>query len=337
MIEKSYLGIGNLQFIQFLFMRYLSLLSGVLLLGLLAFTPKGKSSKRAYKQFEKAYSNFTFIPGGTWTSDKDLSKGNSFIDVDPKMNITQSFWMSKYEVSNADWKTFLKDIRLSQGIDSAKKLLPDTNQWTSLAFYNEPMRHYYFRHPAYANYPVSSVSLKQCLAYCNWLESKIMRDLGVFLKDIDVRLPTENEWEYAASAGDTWPYPWGTYLRNSKGNFLANFRQVPMDRIKKVNGKLVLNMEYNESGAHFTPAPVSMYHENEFGLFNMGGNVAEFVQTNPDEPDPTGALAQYGITRGGSFYDPPYYMQNSVRDFYPNDSSAHFSRGFRPVITFSIK
>ena len=74
-----------------------------------------------------------------------------------------------------------------------------------------------------------------------------------------------------------------------------------------------------------------MYEPNGYGLYNMGGNVAEFVLPNTFDADgPEGLVDPF--TRGGSFLDPPYYMQCDVRDFYEAGASAHVTRGFRPVI-----
>ena len=79
------------------------------------------------------------------------------------------------------------------------------------------------------------------------------------------RLPTEAEWEYAARGGrDMAKYPWGNpYIRNSKGCMLANF--------KPGRGN------YYDDGFAYT-APVASYFANDYGLYDMSGNVAEWCE-----------------------------------------------------------
>ena len=110
-------------------------------------------------------------------------------------------------------------------IKKAIKIYPDTLCWIrDFAYaYNEPMAKQYFSHPAFGNYPVVGISWKQATAFCEWrtlylnsfLESKNKAT------ESDFRLPTEAQWEYAATRlpglawGDVWewtasdfePYP----------------------------------------------------------------------------------------------------------------------------------
>lgn len=204
--------------------------------------------------------------------------------------------------------------------------------------YNEPMSRQYFDHPAFDDYPVVGVSWPQAKAFCNW-RTKIWNDLVDPAEALieDFRLPTEFEWEYASRGGhDLAPYPWGGYyVRNAKGCLLANF--------KPGRGN------YAEDGGMNT-VPVDSYFPNDYGLYNMAGNVSEWTETaysanayshvhdlNPDlkydaraeDPD----LYKLKVIRGGSWKDIYYFLQTGSRDNEFQDSSKSYI-GFRCAMTF---
>jgi gliding motility-associated lipoprotein GldK len=219
------------------------------------------------------------------------------------------------------------------------QIYPDTLCWVrDFAYsYNEPMAKKYFSHPAFGNYPVVGISWKQATAFCQWrtqylngfLESKKR------MTESDFRLPTEAQWEYAARGGRSQsPYPWGgPYLRNRKGCLLANF--------KPGRGN------YPEDGGFYT-VRADAYWPNDFGLYNMAGNVAEWtsslfyeggysfqhdmnpeVRWNAKESDPPRMKRK--VTRGGSWKDVGYYLQTSARNYEYQDTSKSYI-GFRCII-----
>ena len=216
---------------------------------------------------------------------------------------------------------------------------PDSLCWIrDFAYsYNEPMAKKYYSHPAYGNYPVVGVSWKQATAFCEWrthylnsfLESKKRTS------ESDFRLPNEAQWEYAARGGRSQaPYPWGgPYLRNKKGCLLANF--------KPGRGN------YPEDGGLYT-VRADAYWPNDFGLYNMAGNVAEWTSSlyyegaynfqhdmNPDirwnakDNDPPRMKRK--VTRGGSWKDVGFYLQTGTRAYEYQDTSKSYV-GFRCVI-----
>jgi gliding motility-associated lipoprotein GldK len=219
------------------------------------------------------------------------------------------------------------------------KIYPDTLVWIrDFSYsYNEPMSKRYFSHPSFGNYPVVGVSWKQATAFCEWrtnylnsfLESKKR------IAESDFRLPTEAEWEYAARGGRSQaPYPWGGYyLRNKKGCLLANF--------KPGRGN------YPEDGGFYT-VRADAYWPNDFGLYNMSGNVAEWTSSlyyegaynfqhdmNPDirwnakDSDPPRMKRK--VIRGGSWKDVGYFLQTGARNYEYQDTSKSYI-GFRCVI-----
>ena len=221
-------------------------------------------------------------------------------------------------------------------------IYPDTLVWVrDFAYsYNEPMARNYFMHPAYDDYPVVGVDWHMAMAFSHWrteLWNKYNAGQKGVIQTEDYRLPTEFEWEYAARGGhDRAPYPWGGYYaRNAKGCLLANF--------KPGRGN------YPEDGGFYT-VKADAYFPNEYGLFNMSGNVSEWTSSVYDEnaysfvsdlnpsivsrvPDEAPSIDKRKVTRGGSWKDVYYFLQTTARDYeYQDTTKAHI--GFRNVLTF---
>ena len=209
---------------------------------------------------------------------------------------------------------------------------PDTTVWVKdfNYSYNDPMHQDYFNHQSYGDYPVVGVSWGQADAFCNW-RTKKKNDYLKGRKNLpsvpDFRLPTEAEWEYAARGGlEFATYPWGVGgTTNSRGCFLANF--------KPVRGN------YAVDGALYTVEAKS-FNANDYGLYNMAGNVSEWTSTaynlssyymastmNPNVED---RKNKRKIIRGGSWKDVAYFLEVGSRDFEYADTARSYI-GFRTV------
>jgi len=221
-------------------------------------------------------------------------------------------------------------------------IYPDTLVWTKdMAYaYNEPQTQLYFSHPAYYDYPVVGVTWNQANAFCDWrtrLLSAFRQSRKLNLQ-FPFRLPSEVEWEYAARGGRmAAPYPWGgPSLRNNRGCLLANF--------KPGRGN------YVDDGVTYT-AKTYTFNPNDFGLFNMAGNVAEWTAStfhesassfvgdlNPDyrydAKDSDAQILKRKVVRGGSWKDVGYYLMNGTRAYEFQDS-ARSTIGFRCVMDFT--
>jgi gliding motility-associated lipoprotein GldK len=219
------------------------------------------------------------------------------------------------------------------------KIYPDTLVWVrDFSYsYNEPMSKRYFTHPAFGNYPLVGVNWKQATAFCEW-RTQYMNSFFEEKKRVpesDFRLPTEAEWEYAARGGRSQaPFPWGGYyLRNKKGCLLANF--------KPGRGN------YPEDGGFYT-VRADAFWPNDFGLYNMAGNVAEWTSSlfyegaynfqhdmNPDirlnAKDSDLPRMKRKVVRGGSWKDVGYFLQTSTRNYEYQDTAKSYL-GFRCVI-----
>lgn len=220
-------------------------------------------------------------------------------------------------------------------------IYPDTLCWIhDYTFsFNDPITKAYYWHPAYDDYPVVGISWKQAQAFCVWrtqLLTSYLDENGETTVQ-DFRLPTESEWEYASRGGlQNDPYPWGgPYIRNSRGCFLANFKP--------------LRGNYIDDGGFYT-VKATAYWPNDYGLYCMSGNVAEWTSNaydesaynfqhdlNPDyvydakDSDPPALKRK--VIRGGSWKDIGYYLQTGTRSYEYQDTSKSYV-GFRCVMDF---
>lgn len=215
---------------------------------------------------------------------------------------------------------------------------PDTTVWMRQFrySYNEPIAQQYNWFPAFNNYPVVGVDWYQANAFCNWRTHlwRTDREKNKLYFEGEFLLPSETQWEWAARGGRVEaPYPWGgPYLVNKKGCYLANF--------KPQRGN------YAADGGLYT-VPVDRYWPNDYGLYNMAGNVAEWTSSsyfgnsyqaiadvNPDinyeirENDPQWMRRK--VIRGGSWRDVAFYLQTSTRDYEYADTAKPYI-GFRCV------
>jgi gliding motility-associated lipoprotein GldK len=240
----------------------------------------------------------------------------------------------KFQYTYMDIAKAAKDrsLKRSQVIQQEEvEVYPDTTAWIrDFAYsYNEPMHNDYFWHDAYGDYPVVGVSWKQAQAFCQWRtlyhngyqKSKGRQAVNSY------RLPSEAEWEYAARGGlQGASYPWGgPYTKNDRGCFMANFKP--------------LRGDYAADQALYT-VEADAYDPNDFNLYNMAGNVSEWVNgsydpasyefsstINPNVNDPENSRK---VVRGGSWKDVAYFLQVSSRDYEYADSARSYI-GFRTV------
>ncbi|MFB9863017.1 gliding motility lipoprotein GldJ [Rufibacter immobilis] len=286
-----------------------------------------------------------FIEGGRTTlgsSEEDVAMTRDNIE---RTVTVASFYMDEAEVANIHWLEYLHYIRKDSSEEIYAKALPDTTVWERELSFNDPYVNYYLRYPGFRYYPVVGVSWLQAQDYCTWRTAMVNKGLaanydgelaegstppiesGAILPNY--RLPTEAEWEYAAQAligtqlseeenqTNKRIYPWdGHQVRNpygkGQGQFLANFKRGRGD-YAGIAGSL-------NDGAMITEY-VYAYPPNDFGLYNMAGNVNEWVQD---------------VYRPLSFQDVEDLnpvRRNGVQD----DSSMYDVAGFQSLITNTVR
>lgn len=253
-----------------------------------------------------------------------------------------NFETQKYEgtITNKEGEMVPVVNRNSFLIHESVPVYPDTLCWIRdfTYTYNEPFTLKYFSHVAFDNYPVVGVNWKQAKAFCNW-RTKLYEDFSSRLNEIPphyYRLPTEVEWETAARGGlQNNIYPWGSYyVRDVQGCYVAN--------LKPNRGNYVA-----DSPTTTTAMKVGQFEPNDYGLYDMAGNVAEWTNTafyeaayeithdlNPEiqydaaTDDPP--VMKRKVIRGGSWKDINYFIRNATRSYEYQDTAKSYI-GFRCV------
>lgn len=316
--------------------------------------------------------NLVFIEGGRTvlgSFEEDLLKTQDNIE---RTVTVASFYMDETEIANIHWLEYMFYIKRDSSEEFFQSALPDTLVWQNQLAYNDPYVDHYLRYPGFRYFPVVGITWTQCNDFANWrtavVNKKLAEDAGVEVPEggdgriplesgvvlPNYRLPSEAEWEYAAQAliGNQWLdenqthkrlYPWdGHALRNPYGNqmgmFLANFKRGRGD-YAGIAGKL-------NDGAMITDY-IYNYPPNDFGLYNMAGNVNEWVydvyrptsfqvvnDLNPlrrdgylDEErgfDTKGFQSLIDnntrVYKGGSWKDVAYWMSPGTRRYLAQDS-----------------
>jgi gliding motility-associated lipoprotein GldK len=217
---------------------------------------------------------------------------------------------------------------------------PDTLCWIiDFAYaYNDPLVRSYYNSPMYDHYPVVGVNWHQANAFCMWrtiMHNTELARRGFAVLD-EYRLPSEAEWEYAARGGQDFnPYTWGgPYAMNMNGCLLGNF--------KPQRGK------YGLDGG-VIPVIVGHYAPNDYGLYDMMGNVSEWCidawqdsynglhDMNPvykrDAKNDESDASKRKAIRGGSFKDFAENCKVYARHYEYQDSCKSYI-GFRCVMSF---
>jgi len=279
------------------------------------------------------------LPGGSFqmgtaVEDRliDPRTGKPATNDGPQHEVTfdQSFAIGKYEVSIGEFAEFVAatgyatvDRCMEFSKPGGFRIRKDIS-WEHTAFLQWP------------NQPVVCVTFYDAEAYAAWLSEQTGKTY---------RLPTEAEWEYAARAGGTDAYFWGSAEEDacryanvrSKGADTISPRQVEADKLG-----FPCDDGFPQS------SPVGSYTANGFGLYDMQGNAWEWV-ADCNHKDYVGAptdgsawlqeegkSCNFGVIRGGSFLNLVERSSVTVRAGRPRTGGAT-NMGFRVVRDDSLR
>jgi formylglycine-generating enzyme required for sulfatase activity len=230
-------------------------------------------------------STYAFIPSGSFVI------GDRRNPRQPHHVWTQGYFMTRFEVSNAAYRAFLRDPDGYSGdanwTDSGKQWrVKDSAQGTALLKPGDSEYHRFGQD----DQPVTGVNWYEANAYCSWLTRTEGRGRWLF------SLPTEAEWEKAARGPDSFDYGLSSTVSDEEVK-LYNWKKNPSAQITVVG--------LDETRLRFSP--------NRYGLYHMSGNAAEWTATldqpfNRDAPyrDDDGRnredADQRRVVRGGSWY-----------------------------------
>lgn len=218
--------------------------------------------------------------------------GGPFIYQEGETRELPTFWIARYPVTNIQYQTFIEDggYREERWWLGLTKSEPQESTW---------------RQP---NRPRTDIDWREAVAFSRWLSAR----LG--LRENELRLPTEEEWEKAARGTDGRAYPWGPEYRTGYAN---------------VNEKADKTGPWNLEQT--TAVGVYPHGRSPYGVADMSGTVLEWCPNQVDRPENISVVSNDDqILRGGSWVSATLNARAVDRRWVPR--GARYSRvGFRLV------
>jgi formylglycine-generating enzyme required for sulfatase activity len=298
---------------------------------------KEKARAAAVREFGVArLAAARFVMGADPTEPGDNGPPDEAAQPQHEVAVT-GFEMTYYEVSVGQFRKFVEAtayVTEAEGSSQPGCMVPGAGgQWSLQKAAN-------WRAPGYSQtdaHAVVCLSWNDVQAYVHWLNG----GTGFF------RLPSEAEWEYAARAGTTTPRPWAdgagfwsrTWTKLKPGVSEPASRACKYANVadQRLRGQVEWNDAFNCDDGYAYTVPPAYFGRNNFGLYDMLGNVAEWTQDcwNPNhEGAPAEAQVRNKgdcsrrVVRGGSWASPQSTIRSAARLSQPTSYRAS-DLGFR--------
>ena len=296
------------------------------------------------------YMTMKWCPKGTFTMGSPSNESGRFDNErQHQVTLTKGFWMGETEVTQGQWKQLMAGETV---VDLARKALQDDREYMiadKKQTFREYLRKSKFDDPQEIcgdvsdDVPVYYVSWEDAVRFCRKLTAKESAE-GRIPDGYEYRLPTEAEWEYACRARTTSALPNGRNIR-----ILGKCNAPALDDIAWYGGNSSRGFdgrgwdtsnwpEKQYSGGSAAPREVKGKQPNNWGLYDMIGNVWEWCgdwygeYSYGSAADPTGVeRGAYRVYRGGSWNNHARSCRSADRDGC-EPSYRSLSLGFRVVL-----
>jgi len=265
------------------------------------------------------------IPAGEFLMGSDASVKDSSKNERPvhRVGISRGFAMAQHEITVGEFMLFINDTKYFTDAERlGKSRIYDEGNGAIVEKEKVNWRHDFYGEFADSKLPVIHVSWDDATAYAAWLAENTGRNYS---------LPSEAEFEYALRAGSLTEYWWGDGVPEEVVTNLTG------DRDRSESGRRWTSGFRRYKDGFWGPAPVSSFSANAFGLYDMGGNISEWVEdcwhsTYVQAPADGSAWINPGcnrrVIRGGSWSSAPAQARSGSR--ISAGSTSRFSRvGFR--------
>ena len=258
------------------------------------------------------------IPTGTFLMGSAAGESGHRPAEEPQreVKIDAGFALARDEISVGEFRAFVDDASyLTDAEKSGDSNIYDEESGRMIDRKGVSWRNDYLGGAADDDLPVIHVSWNDANAYVQWLGERTGKKY---------RLPSEAEFEYALRAGSTARYPWGD---GNPARGTDNFTGEG-DRSPRLNRSWAKGFKHYEDG-YWGPAPLGKFHANAFGLFDMNGNVSEWVadcwhDNYTRAPSDSKAWINPGcaerVVRGGSWGSAPDQVRSAFRLAAPVDT-----------------